>query len=145
MTRFAIYTASCTSANETYIGRIRASQWRAMRELWAEFAFTSRWIDQIGAIPETPENARAFWQQDLEDISRSDALVLYAEPSDTLRGALVETGMAIALRKRVLLVGQNALFGTWQFHPRVSRVKTQDEAYGALHRMADESQQLEIW
>jgi hypothetical protein len=47
-------------------------------------------------------------------------VLVYAEDGEHLRGALIEAGMAIALGKRVIVVGDHPDFGTWQHHPNVA-------------------------
>jgi nucleoside 2-deoxyribosyltransferase len=94
---------------------------------------TSRWIDH--ALAGRPESeAREFWQEDLEDVAKADALICYAaDTTEILRGALVETGAALALGKYVCAVGpENPSFGTWQHHPRVVRYLTMAGAVSFL-------------
>ena len=67
----------------------------------------------------SPADFHIFWSVDEEDVRHSDALIVYGELNDNLRGALVEVGMAIALGKLVIVVGECKDFGTWQYHPSV--------------------------
>ena len=114
--------------------------------LWRELArtenltFCARWpwhhCDEDGN-PIWPESfAPIFWQHDLEDIQKASALLCYALPSDFMRGALVECGMALALGKNVILCGNNKGFGTWQYHPLVSRVDSMDDAIKIINLLA---------
>lgn len=122
-----------------------SSLWLALRVEWPEIAFTARWPEAIGQIPETPTNAREFWVEDLEDVSACDVVLVYGEPGASLRGALVEAGMGIALGKRVLVVGECESFGTWQFHPLCTRVSDLAHARAKLGEWANTQAQLEMW
>jgi nucleoside 2-deoxyribosyltransferase len=106
-----------------------APMWNDLREAWPEILWTARWPYQhVGQVPDTPDFASLFWLHDHEDVEKADGVLVYAEPDDVLRGALVEAGMAIALGKWVLCVGDNPGFGTWQWHPQVSRLPDLDAA-----------------
>lgn len=99
-----------------------------LREKWPTLHFTARWPLMHGKIPDEPRWAGQFWQDDFDDIWRANVLVLWAEPQDKLRGALVEAGIAIALRKQVVVAGEHPDFGTWQYHPFVVRQPSLDLA-----------------
>ena len=87
----------------------------------------SRWqANVLAGATEEPANARVFWWDDESDVLDSDVLVVYAADGDTLRGALVEAGMAIAYDKPVYITGDSRSYGTWQYHPSVRRVKDLD-------------------
>ena len=107
-----------------------ADKWHELRETWPEVVFVMRWpFCHVGNIPDDPVFAKIFWEQDLEDVSKSDVVLVYAEPGEKLRGALVEAGMAIALGKCVICVGvEHQDFGTWTHHPLVHRVVDLGEA-----------------
>ena len=114
-----------------------APRWRALLKEWPEVAFTARWPHKhVGAVPDEAVFARVFWEQDLEDVSRAGGVLVYAEPGDHLRGALVEAGMALALGKWVIVVGEHEDYGTWQYHPLVYRVSDLDQARLLLRTMA---------
>lgn len=103
---------------------------------WPEFTWTSVWPQLVGRIPDRGELASEFWLQDIRAVNDSDVVLLYAEPGDPLRGALVEAGACLGNGQRVFAVGDNALFGTWQFHPGVARFVTLEGAWRALRIMA---------
>jgi|ERR1700741_685811 len=68
---------------------------------------TSNWIYQQSGIPEKDA------VQDLEDIRRSDALILYAPPFGYKpgKGKYVEFGFALALGKRCIVIDpDNCIF-----------------------------------
>ncbi len=128
--RLRIYTASKVC---------EAEQWIKLRGLWPEFDFTAHWPDLIGRIPENVSDfARRFWEQDVADVLRSDVVLVYPTQGQSLRGALVEAGMAIGAGKRVLLVGDSPEYGTWQHHPLVCKVADLEEAHRVLTIWAEE-------
>jgi nucleoside 2-deoxyribosyltransferase len=125
-----VYTASKLS---------KAALWRQLRVDQSGIEFTARWPSYSGReptdpefVPDTPENAKWFWLEDEEDVAKADVVLVFAEGDEHLRGALVEAGMGIALKKRVIVIGEHKDYGTWQFHPRVERVATLDEAWRLL-------------
>lgn len=93
----------------------------ALRNTHPEIHFTQRWDLMAGQIEDSPAGAPKFWQDDYDDIWRSDAVLIWGKPEDKLRGALVEAGIAIGMKKLVIAAGEHPDFGTWQYHPRVWR------------------------
>lgn len=88
-----IYIASRASLPE------RSAMWRAFRNNEG-VNLTSSWIDEAGE-GQTASFAE-LWDRILLEIAGSDRLVLYAEPADfPLKGALIEVGIALGLRKPV--------------------------------------------
>jgi nucleoside 2-deoxyribosyltransferase len=73
-------------------------------------------------VPESPINARVFWQVDVEEVKNADVVVVFADPSDVLRGALVEVGVAFASEVPVICIGDHPSYGTWRYHPLVYHV-----------------------
>lgn len=136
VSKLSIYTASKID---------HASRWLELRMLWPEFDFLARWPDAIGKTEETPENAARFWREDLEDVLASDVVMVYGEPGETLRGALVEAGMGLARGKRLLLVGDSPSFGTWQFHPACYKVLTLELARARLGLWAEAKAKMGEW
>lgn len=89
-----------------------------IREEWPQIYFTARWPFLIAAdVPDHKDWAPHFWQDDYDDIWRSDVVLIWAKPEQRLRGALVEAGIGMALGKVILLAGDHPDFGTWQHHP----------------------------
>lgn len=111
---------------------------------WPEIEVTSRWpfshVD--GDEPLWPEDCPAhgsiFWSHDEEDVRKADVVLVFGHEDDVLRGALVEAGIGIGLGKRVIVVGINPAYGTWQFHPNVSRVKDMQTARSLLSLLASD-------
>lgn len=107
------------------------------RDDWP-FEWTARWpVPHVGKIPDEAEFAQLFWQCDEIDVRRADVVMVYAEPGDNLRGALVEAGMGIAFGKAVLVVGENPNYGTWQYHPSVHQARNLDAARLILCLLAE--------
>lgn len=118
---FRIYTAS----------KLRQAQmWQAIHDSHPDVYFHARWLKHTGKLktPDTPENAKRFWIEDEQDVKHADAVFVFAEDDEHLRGALVEAGMAIAYGKPVYVIGEHPDYGTWQYHPAVVRVRTVEEA-----------------
>jgi len=128
MTRLKLYIASKIS---------QADRWKALEPHWPEIKLVSRWIKlHVGNTPDDPAFAKIFWQHDHEDVQACDVLLLFAEDGEHLRGGLVEAGMALALGKPVICVGDHPDYGTWQWHAQVFRVINLDEARILLRCLA---------
>jgi nucleoside 2-deoxyribosyltransferase len=124
-----VYTASKISY---------ASLWRQLRnEEWKHLDFTARWIDiedlELEERISGPAEYVHFWTIDIQDVRRSDFVLIYARPGDLLKGALVEVGAALALGKIVLSVGIDPSH-TWSYHPCVVRLDTLSQANDFLKR-----------
>ena len=110
--------------------------WTRLRREWEAVHFVMRWPwEHVGVIEDTPQEARKFWVEDLEDVMKAQLVMVYGEPQDKLRGALVEAGMAIATGRKVLVVGEHPDYGTWQYHPSVYQACNLDAAYGLLRNV----------
>ena len=112
-----------------------ARYWRELCETTHHVQFHARWLkhNRIGT-PDTPEHASLFWLEDEQDVRDADAVLVYAEGDDHLRGALVEAGMAIAYGVPVIVVGTHPDYGTWQNHPGVIRAK---DIHDAMMQLAE--------
>src|SRR5690242_4583010 len=116
---------------------LHKDMWVDLRSKWQEIEFTARWpILHVGTVPDEHYFAKIFWVHDYEDVLKADVVLVYAEPEDKLRGALVEAGMAIAFGKQVIVVGEHPDYSTWQYHPQVNRVPNLDMARLLLKTMA---------
>ncbi len=117
-----------------------AEKFQSLREAWKvdHIDLHARWHDQAELEHAdhklTAEDFHIFWLVDEEDVKQSDALILYGERQDKLRGALVEAGIAIGAGILVILVGDCADFGTWQHHPTVARAESLEHARTMLLR-----------
>lgn len=108
----------------------KAPLWKELHDKWPHVYFHARWLKHVQIqTPDNPEHARSFWLQDEIDVKHADALLIFAEDGEHLRGALVEAGIAIASNVRVVVVGKHSDYGTWQYHPGVTRVDDLEAAY----------------
>jgi hypothetical protein len=111
-----------------------AERFRAARNDWAMDGITlhARWFDQAklehAAHALSAEDFHIFWLVDEEDVKMSDAVIVYGETQDKLRGALVEAGIAIGAGILTILIGNCPDFGTWQHHPVVARATSFEHA-----------------
>lgn len=110
-----------------------ASMWRALCASTTVLQCHARWLKHVAMMtPDEPEHAAEFWLQDEQDVRDADVVLVYATGDDHLRGALVEAGIAIAVGVPVVVVGNHNDYGTWQYHPGVTRVATLEEAVGYI-------------
>lgn len=113
-----------------------AEKFKKLRTDWPEFHFTARWPFFHQQVDDSPEEAKKFWIDDLHDVERADVVLCYGEGDDILRGALVEVGMAFALGKRVIVVGDRKCYGTWRYYSLVSIADNLDHARNILNQIA---------
>lgn len=113
MTKLKLYTASTLD---------RAQFWRDLALDWPEIEFCASWFRQDFFAESEPGACRKGWLRDMRDVSQCDVLMVYGAHGKTLRGALVEAGVALALGKPVIVMGDHESYGTWQFHPGVVRL-----------------------
>lgn len=110
-----------------------AAMWRELCKTTPHVYFHARWLKHVAmGTPDEPEHAGAFWLQDEQDVRDADVVLVYAEPGEHLRGALVEAGIAIACGIPVIVIGDHNDYGTWQYHPGVSCAMSIDEALAHL-------------
>lgn len=108
---------------------IHAPTWRRMRD--AGIPISSTWIDEAG-VGETKSWAN-LWHRCVSEATRADALIVYAEPGEILKGALVEVGAALAWRVPVAIVGDVAGMKNASQHPGViGTYATVQNAFNAL-------------
>ena len=100
-----------------------AWRWRELRE--NGYPVISTWIDESGA-GETSDFAD-LWLRCVHEASHCDALILYREPDEILKGAWVEAGAALACGIPVFSVGCEAF--SFVNHPGVS---THSSIYAAI-------------
>ena len=92
MTRTNFYVASKVKHAEVWI-LLRKTGYRIV----------STWIDE--AMEGDTENISELAERCILEIQLADVLVLYCEPREMLKGALIEVGAALALGKEVRCVG----------------------------------------
>lgn len=84
---------------------------------------------------ENGEEALRKWSQlEVEAIRKCSTAIFLFDWQAHYRGALVELGVALALKKRVVIVGCEADACAFCFHPSVERVTTFDKAIELLRR-----------
>lgn len=106
-----------------------ATMWRAYR---AKYPIISSWIDEAEA-GQTADFGE-LWVRIKKEIRRSKALILYVEPDDavTLKGALIEVGMALECDIPVIVCAHKISLdgltlrplGSWVKHPLVTLIQT---------------------
>lgn len=97
----------------------------------AGFEVTSQWIDIHTGYDRDPEALQKAAEGDVKDLVSADALIhAYTGVRSTGGGADAELGMALALGKSVLLLGER----TNIFHnlPQVGSFQTVEELVNAL-------------
>lgn len=69
---------------------------------------TSRWITHEDHVAETVETKVKSAKEDVEDVYRAEAIVLFADQYGPrpARGKYVELGLALAKKKKIYIVGQ---------------------------------------
>lgn len=115
---------SCYTASKL----IHAPKLIALRTEWPRIYLTARWIAGANSSVESARPAAHWLVDNADDIIRSDAFLLYAEPEDVLKGAIWEAGIAWAHGKDMWLVGENASYSKWKFAPRTRRIPTLERA-----------------
>lgn len=86
------------------------------RELAKRYPIEATWIDY--PEPEDDLGFATLWVACIHEASRSN-VVLYCEPGDVLKGALVEVGACLGGGGKVFVVGDVEPLKTARFHPRV--------------------------
>jgi hypothetical protein len=110
----AVYVASKASHRK---------MWRRLRdELSGEIGLVvnSTWIEvDDGARELSAGEYKTLWLDCMAEVEVADALVLYSEPGEELKGALVEAGAALAHGLFVVVAGVK-LSHSWLQHPNVA-------------------------
>ena len=110
-----------------------AAQWRGLRAAGVPIICT--WIDEAGGAP------RDGWPPVLvrciREAAAARALVLYAEPDEVLKDALVEAGAALAAGVPVFTVGVDRSF-SFLHHPLVHGCESLDDALIQARVLASE-------
>lgn len=78
-----------------------AEKWKKLRN--AGVNIISTWIDEAGAGES--KNLTDLAARCIDEAKSADRLILYCEPSDKLKGALIEVGAALASGVPVYVVG----------------------------------------
>jgi hypothetical protein len=103
-----------------------AARWRALRSAGAPIVAT--WIDE--AEPGQTASEAELWVRCVREAAGAEALILYREAGEELRGALVEVGAALACGVRVYVVGD--VEASWKYHPQVTLCPSVEIALGLI-------------
>jgi hypothetical protein len=115
--------------------------WRKLKEDpdWDFVEWTASWVDHLEIGKENadgPIDNRTFrnaWIANINDVRRSDLVLLYCGHENALKGALVEAGAALSLGTPVVTVGLGPEH-SWAFHSLVTRCQTLRDAREHLFR-----------
>ncbi|WP_066923106.1 hypothetical protein [Methylobacterium sp. CCH5-D2] len=108
-----IYMASKTA---------HAPRWRDLRA--SGFRIISTWIDEAG-VGET-QCFTDLWRRCVDEAAGADALIVYRQPGEVLKGAFVEVGAALAVGTPVYAIGCDEF--SFVNHAGVTRCPTLAEA-----------------
>lgn len=90
----------------------------------------STWIDEAGEGQTA--NYSELAQRCISEVQKADVLVLYCEPGELLKGALIEVGAALALGKEVRCVGNcDSLSRVFVKHPKWRNFVSMFDAFSA--------------
>lgn len=102
---------------------VHGPRWVSYRT--AGIPIASSWIDQSG-VGETSDWSH-LWRVCLAEASTADALVVYRENGETLKGAYLEAGAALAASVPTWYVGEDD--GSVTKNLAIKRAPTVDEAF----------------
>jgi len=105
---------------------IHAEFLKNIRNKWDEIYWTARWPVTVNLSSEKIKPIVYWLNDNIDDVVRSDYVILYAEQEDKLNISLGEIGVAIAHGKPIYFVGNNPAFHNWIGF--VTIVPTMDEA-----------------
>jgi len=108
MVRPNLYVASKAKYGET---------WQLLRDVQG-WPIISTWIDEYK--PGQTEDLSELWDRCVDEAMNADALLVYAESGETLKGALVEVGVAIGSSVPIYAVVPDNV-GSWVHYPYVKR------------------------
>jgi nucleoside 2-deoxyribosyltransferase len=92
-----------------------ARRWIALREkLYPRVAIVSTWIDFLkdGEPKASAQVVKESWDNNIKDVLLCDVLILFVQPGDSMRGSCFEAGVAFAMGKRVIFVGDLPTIGS---------------------------------
>ncbi|MBW3243304.1 hypothetical protein KUV57_11410 [Epibacterium sp. DP7N7-1] len=106
-------------------------RWQALRD--SGFPVISTWIDE--SEPDAKLDWPDLWHRCLSEVARAEVLICYMEPGETLKGAWVEVGAALALGVPVLGVGIEDF--SIAKSGKIIQCKTLEEAVQTAHGIMD--------
>ena len=113
-----------------------ASIWRDLRE--RGISINSTWIDQIG--PTDDIDLVMLSKQCIKEASEADALLLYTEHDDLLKGALLECGASLAAGHPVICIGSGkSISHVFTRHPLWFSAANIDDAVALANGIYEEN------
>ena len=114
------------------------------RDLWlsSPLPISASWIYGT-ELP--PEECSGMWDRYRDDVESSQALLLYLEEGDVLKGAILEMGIAFGVNIPIVIVWNGTMadlagiVGTIVYHQSVTVFSTMDEAELSLLSIIDNS------
>lgn len=108
------------------------ARWRDLRA--KGHRIISTWIDE--AEPGKTKDFSDLWHRCVHEAFIADNLIAYIEPGETLKGALVEIGVALGANANVILVGD---FQGHSFihHPGIVFAATIEDALAIVDRRSN--------
>ncbi len=101
---------------------------RPSPELVAHVEKISTWIDDPAVAPEAMHADLAA--RCMKEAASADVLVLYCQPGEVLKGALMEVGAALGAGRQVRCVGDcESVKDLWRKHPNWRNCASLDEAF----------------
>jgi hypothetical protein len=108
-----------------------AHLWLGLREQGLQVVAT--WIDEAGEGQTTSYQELA--ERCVQEVKTADLVLLYCEPEELLKGALVEAGAALAFGKPVLCVGDcPSISRVFRSHPLWIALPTMDAALEEIRK-----------
>lgn len=104
-------------------------RWRALRDDHG-VPINSSWIDE--AEEGLTSDWADLWSRCVNEACEADAVILYCEPGEVLKGALVEVGAALAVGNKVYAVGCEG--HSFLAHPQVQECVSLGEALDNIAR-----------
>jgi hypothetical protein len=99
-------------------------RWRDFRDVMG-YDIISKWIDTedtyigISVADNSDLDYTKLWRECVQDVKDCDVLVMYVEEGERMKGALIELGIALGLRKEIIVTGPLGDNGTWHHHDLV--------------------------
>ncbi len=106
-----------------------ASMWRRLRE--EGVPIKADWIDFELDVSDD-QQVQHLWDLCFADVNACSVLVAFVQNGEVLKGGLAEISVALAGKKKVLLVGEVPELGTLARHRNISRFGTLEEAMSSI-------------
>lgn len=116
-----------------------AKKWLAFRD--AGYPINSTWLNEAG--PGETKSFEDLWIRCCLEAKQAGVLVAYREKGETLKGAMIEIGVALSVPKPVLVVGDWEGM-TFLHHPTVKLVPNLSEAMAMANRILKASSETII-